>query len=801
MAVSNKTLKKAVQTLGLGAITIGAVAPALATVSVNADTDNKQEQSAKVAQADYTKLDKSTADAKKAKISVNERQTKRAFATQAEAVAFVKEEQARADKQAAANQKKIDTYNKELAEYNKAVAPFKGQTPKIDKDGLKVYGEFNEAHRGSTDYYKDFNAIVDPETFDKGGYSLLDTIQVSDKTKFIGLGKTKVVKSDVEDYNNPMQIIKPQKGDSFKATNMSTDMLTGNPVDVIFDMTSQVKPGDGSDWRMLLTQNRGALGIGYVKVSGLSYDIKFVDQVTGKQLKIYTVFGNVDVDNHQGGDMTFGNIGYLNPSDSGVSVTQNANGVSYFDTTGNTLNEDKDIPFGSFMVAGHGNTFSASFYDNYADNKGDFYASAKYGGQASGAGFYNEMFGSAGAMKMIVPPEKPKLVVDKVDVSVTAGPIKSHVDTNGNILTDNNVKLGDHVNFGLSATIPEVDSKGNPTKDVTIVDPLEDVFKFESGVVKLNDAKGEDITADGTLAYVDGTGVVWTPKDGSKYAGKTVYIQLDVSIKPDADLTKYEKDGQLVFPNSVYMTVNGEKIPGNEVTVVPVGETTPIVKKVVVENWDKVLADTEVKSETVTTDDKENKSDDTEKVATVKKGQSFGYVLNTKIDTVNEKGQLIKSFKLVDKLEDALTVDKVRVIDKTTGQDITADFEQSGKLEMTLKSDKLVDYRGHDVEWRIGVHIDEDADLKSYKQEDGTYLVANVGSKEQNDTPTESNKVDVKLDKDPEPKPTPDPKKPEPKPEPQLPNTGGKVNAWTVGGLIAGLASAVGGYVYFKKRG
>lgn len=801
MAVSNKTLKKAVQTLGLGAITIGAVAPALATVSVNADTDNKQEQSAKVAQADYTKLDKSTADAKKAKISVNERKSKRAFATQAEAVAFVKEEQARADKQAAANQKKIDTYNKDLVEYNKAVAPYKNLTPKVDKDGIKIYGDFDESKRGSLEYYKGFNAVVDPDVFEKGGYSLLEPIQASKDTRFVGMGKTKVVKADIPEYNNPMQIIKPQKGDKFKATNMSKDKLTGHAVDAIFTLTSDVKPGDGSEWRMVLTTNNGAVGIGYVKVSGLSYDIQFVDQETGKPLKIYTAFANVDVDNRQGGDMSFGNIAFLNPADSGVQITQNTNGISYFDTTGNLYDEDKDIPFGSFMSIGHGDKFSASFFDKYEKNKGNYFASALYGKQESGAGFYNEMFGNAGKMNMIVPPEKPKLVANKVDVSVTAGPVKSHVDTKGNILTDNNVKLGDHVNFGLSATIPEVDSKGNATKDVTIVDPLEDVFKFESGVVKLNDAKGEDITADGTLAYVDGTGVVWTPKDGSKYAGKTVYIQLDVSIKPDADLTKYEKDGQLVFPNSVYMTVNGEKIPGNEVTVVPVGETTPIVKKVVVENWDKVLADTEAKSETATTDDKENKTDDTEKVATVKKGQSFGYVLNTKIDTVNEKGQLIKSFKLVDKLEDALTVDKVRVIDKTTGQDITADFEQSGKLEMTLKSDKLVDYRGHDVEWRIGVHIDEDADLKSYKQEDGTYLVANVGSKEQNDTPTESNKVDVKLDKDPEPKPTPEPKKSEPKPEPQLPNTGGKVNPWTVGGLIAGLASAIGGYVYFKKRG
>lgn len=608
------------------------------------------------------------------------------------------------------------------------------------------------------------------------------------------MGKTKVIKANVPEYQDPYQIIKPQKGDSFKATNMSKDKLTGHPVDAIFTMTSQVKSGDGSEWRMVLTQNRGAMGIGYVKVSGLAYDIQFVDQVTGKPLKIYTMFGNVDVDNHQGGDMSFGNIGYLNPKESGVKVTQNANGVSYFDTTGNLYDEDKDIPFGSFVVAGQGSKFSASFFDKYEENKGNYFASAEYGKQESGAGFYNEMFGNAGAMNMILPPEKPTLTADKVEVSIASGPIKNRVDAEGNILTNEPIKLNDHVNFGLTAEIPEVDSKGNAAKDITVVDPLEDIFKFESGVVKLDDVKGEDVTADGTLEFVEGTGVVWTPKDGAKYAGKKVYIQLEVSIKPDADLSKYEKDDQLVFPNSVYMTVNGEKVNGNEVVVSPVDETTPITKKVVVDNWDTVLKDTETtepgadstpapekeaeeapksaaSEETSEVDEKsESAETSTTDAPTVKKGQRFGYVLNTKIDSLNEEGQLIKSFKLVDHLEDALTVDAVQVIDKTTGQDITADFEQSDKIVMTLNPEKMTDYRGHDVEWRIGVHIDENADLSAYKQADGSYLVKNVGSKEQNDKVTDSNDVDVVLDKDPEPKKE-TPKKELPPLEPAV-NTG-----------------------------
>lgn len=373
--------------------------------------------------------------------------------------------------------------------------------------------------------------------------------------------------------------------------------------------------------------------------------------------------------------------------------------------------------------------------------------------------------------------EKTKVVWD---IEAPKAPVKAQVDQDGNVVTDNNVKITDKISYGLTAKIPEVDSKGNDIKTVSIVDPLEDVFKFEGGVVKLDNAQGKDITADGTLKFVEGTGVVWTPKDGSKYANKTVYMQLEVSIKENADLSKYEQDGHLVFPNTVYMTVNGEKIPGNEVTVVPAGETTPIVKKVVIDNWEKAIADTKAQA----LDDAKDESG-----AFIEKGQKFGYVLDTKIDVLNEKGQLTKTFKVADTLEKGLSLDTVQIVDKTTQTDITKDFEQADKITATLNPEKMTDYRGHQIQVRLGVHVDEKTDLTAYKQTDGSYAIDNVANKAQNETTTESNKVDVKL------------KAPEQKPEPQLPNTGSKVNDWKIVTLVVGLISTVGSYVYFKKRG
>lgn len=205
-------------------------------------------------------------------------------------------------------------------------------------------------------------------------------------------------------------------------------------------------------------------------------------------------------------------------------------------------------------------------------------------------------------------------------------------------------------------------------------------------------------------------------------------------------------------------------------------EAKPDVKREAVANDDTQPGETDAPDVDELTKPEDEKSDtETNSDTVVTKGQTFGYTVSTTIDAVNEDGQLIENFQLKDNLEDALTLDGVQVIDKTSGDDITKDFAQSENITMTLNSDKLKDYRGHEVEWRIGVHIDENADLSGYKQDDGSYLVKNVASKVQNDTPTESNDVDVTLDKDPEPKPEeqkPEEQKPEEQAPKKLPNTG-----------------------------
>lgn len=172
-----------------------------------------------------------------------------------------------------------------------------------------------------------------------------------------------------------------------------------------------------------------------------------------------------------------------------------------------------------------------------------------------------------------------------------------------------------------------------------------------------------------------------------------------------------------------------------EIKLTP-GETTPITKSVVTENWDEAIKSTK-KVDTGTSD----------KTVPVDLDKNFGYVMHTTIDESNEEGDETSSFKLNDTLDEALSLDSVQVVDLTDDKDITEDFETDGKVTSTLKSDKLKDYKGHEIEWRIGVHVDPKADLEKVKQEDGSYVIKNVAQKIQNDTPFDSNDVLMQIDK------------------------------------------------------
>lgn len=126
-------------------------------------------------------------------------------------------------------QKDLAQYNKDKAAYEAEIAKHKDDTPIADKNGIKVYGHYNEAGKGSLDYYKNFDVVVD-------GSKVKDFASVSDlgwnkESKVTAIGKTQVLNTDSTNFNAPskdMYLIKDfNKGQQFKIENVGTDKITG----------------------------------------------------------------------------------------------------------------------------------------------------------------------------------------------------------------------------------------------------------------------------------------------------------------------------------------------------------------------------------------------------------------------------------------------------------------------------------------------------------------------------------------------------------------------------------------------
>lgn len=169
---------------------------------------------------------------------------------------------------------------------------------------------------------------------------------------------------------------------------------------------------------------------------------------------------------------------------------------------------------------------------------------------------------------------------------------------------------------------------------------------------------------------------------------------------------------------------------------------------------------------TTSTTDNSKSSSETSETNNVELGKAFGYTLNTTIDSFDSKGNPVTKFGMVDNLAAPLSLDGIQIVDKTDGdKDITADFDLTGKVSANIKSDKLAALDGHNIEERIASHIDPNADLSQYKQDDGSYKIGNVANKLQNDDNTPSNNIDVLVPKTPVAPKAEEPAK-------DLPNTG-----------------------------
>jgi surface repeat SSSPR-51 protein len=265
----------------------------------------------------------------------------------------------------------------------------KAQFPLIfEKDGVRVYGKFNEAGKGSQDYYKDIHVFFDVDSDYEGA---VDGVHVYEDSKFEilkgpaeFLGKTNPQYPNMETIGLGEKNQLPAEGTSIKLTHVA-NLDDGRQVDMIitvgkFRTKSDDKPeflkeflsalGRGEDGANYLTIEKTTTGNKQIGINSAfgkqtQLDIQFVD-TDGKPVKLVTGLVSTDVDWYQSvtvaGNAFLGNIVAPKEESKLETITWDADGVevpnTIQDTSGEGSNDASSIPQGSFVSVLAGDSFS-----------------------------------------------------------------------------------------------------------------------------------------------------------------------------------------------------------------------------------------------------------------------------------------------------------------------------------------------------------------------------------------------------------------------------------------------------------
>lgn len=282
-------------------------------------------------------------------------------------------------------------YNLEYEKYLGKEKEFKQAKSDLEKSGLagsatgvKLYGEYNEAGRGSMKYYKNFTAVFDG----------VPNLQLAND--YLGYRPdTKITASRddlLEDYSwkdtEGKFINKPRVGDSFTLHNIGeTD--TGKKISAKFTFKSVVqewqKMGVQSVYsRLLVSHNKksttNAIDFNVFNMQAVDTDIEYFEEGTGKKIKLAMVsaFSDIDYGQELRWEYEDGTTGIVkNPSGSDV-VESNRDGkivykgehrwdvpMGYDDPSGlnrwkasdlyyKNVKDEADVPVGSILSAGYG---------------------------------------------------------------------------------------------------------------------------------------------------------------------------------------------------------------------------------------------------------------------------------------------------------------------------------------------------------------------------------------------------------------------------------------------------------------
>ena len=393
--------------------------------------------------------------------------------------------------------KALDQYNKDKAEYDKKLKSYTEGLAKFQKDqqdltkrndilsskdGIVVYGKYDEANKGSVKYFGQIGVGLS----DYNKYPNLSFVKDGD---YIGYHDDSVI-TDVKVkkavYNNPnsgdrtwLNANDYTKGDSFKLTNVATT-TDGVKLDMIVTFRESFNP--------LLTEpgindqkygnfsfhkfgTEGAINVDARNSDNNDLDFKFVDQKTGKPVELLTANIESDLDNYQSSLLEYSTIKSaitLIPQGS-ESELQGGAVVSKFNEG---VDDANAIPKGSFVSVGIGDTIRHQFRPNTTLDRAKLanhllttWNQSKTTGDIDiykKAGYTYQLFGKSATVNLNVFKEK-KPVEPKAPIPPKPVKLYEYISVD---VSDARMVITKHIDITTGKEVSKQEDGKQPKKDI-----------------------------------------------------------------------------------------------------------------------------------------------------------------------------------------------------------------------------------------------------------------------------------------------------------------------------------------------
>lgn len=363
-------------------------------------------------------------------------------------------------------------YDKKLKSYTEGLAKFQKDQQDLTKrndilanqDSIVVYGKYDEANKGSVKYYgqigvglSDYNKYPNLSFVKDGDYIGYHDDSVITDVKV----KKAVYKNSNSGDRTWLNANDYTKGDSFKLTNVATT-TDGTKLDMIVTFRESFNPlltepgineqtfGNFSFHKY--SPEGGAITVDARNSDNIDLDFKFVDQKTGKPVELLTANIESDLDNYQSSLLEYSTIKSaisLIPQGSDSELRGGAVVSKFIDG----VDDAKDIPKGSFISIGIGDTIHHQFRPNTTLDRARLantllvtWNQSKAAGDIKiyeNAGYTYQLFGKSASVNLNVfkekkpvepkEPEKPRLTnaaskTPSVEISEAAMVITKHFD-------------------------------------------------------------------------------------------------------------------------------------------------------------------------------------------------------------------------------------------------------------------------------------------------------------------------------------------------------------------------------------